>query len=132
MQGAPPFLGAQKNVPAGSKIKFLRHCQIAGHLYDLGRYPGFIETAIRESPPLVQAELYEILDAKALSLFDEYEGYYPNDHNHSYYLRKSVQLIGEEITAWCYIYNQSIEDYPLIESGCWRSYSQLLRDGSSE
>lgn len=132
MRGEPPYLGAQQNVPAAGKLRFLRRCQIPGHLYDLGRYPGFIETDIQEDPPLVQAELYEILDAKALALFDEYEGYYAEAPELSRYLRKPVQLIGEETTAWCYVYNENIEGYPLIERGCWRSYSQLLRGGSSE
>jgi len=123
MQGEPPYLGAQKNIPAlNGKIQFLEDAKVAGHLYDLGNYPGLIETRINAKKPLVRVELYEILDADALGLLDEYESFFPESPGSSYYLRKPVPLEGSEKQAWCYFYNESIEDCPLIESGCWRTY----------
>lgn len=124
MRGDPPYLGTQKNIPLEGKITYLRSCQIAGHLYDLGEYPALVETHIKEGMPLVQVELYEVLDTKALLLIDKYESYYPDAPELSYYLRKSIQLVNEPLEVWCYFYNEGIEEKPLIESGCWRSYSK--------
>jgi len=122
MSGQPPHLGAQKNIPIAGKINYLQDCKITGHLYDLGDYPGLIETHLKQRKPSVRAELYEILDSDALYLLDGYEGFFPEVPDSSHYLRKMVQLSDCQEQAWCYFYNESIFEKPLIESGCWRTY----------
>ena len=125
MRGSRPFLGAQENIPLlGEKIRFVRECQIAGRLFDIGRYPGLVETAIARHPPQVDGELYEILDTQVIDWLDEYEGFYRDAPDISRYIRKSVVLIDDaDIRAWCYFYNAPIDDCEYIDSGSWRAHA---------
>ena len=137
MQGKPPHFGAQANIPIQGKMEYLGPCTLAGFLYDLGEFPGLVETHIeREPKPVVQAELYEILDADALAILDAYEGFFPEAPEASFYLREWIPLEHqantksgtEPINAWCYFYNESIEGKQLIKSGCWRTHVMNKND----
>ena len=124
MRGHRPFLGAQQNIPSlDTKVRFIDDCEVPGHLYDLGSYPGLVETHITDNPPLVQSELYEVLDPIALILLDEYEGFDQDKAEASRYVRKQIKVRNLSVSAWCYFYNWDVEPDELIPSGCWRSHS---------
>lgn len=85
---------------------------VPGLLYDLGWFPGIV---LGSSPdePLVLCEVITA-DDDQLQDFDEYEGYNPNDHENSLYIRRQLDLDGE--TFWIYEYNESVRNREPIES----------------
>ena len=123
MRGPRPFLGAQQNIPSlDSKICYVQDCEIGGHLYDLGSYPGLVETRIEKDPPQVRGELYEVLDQSALLMLDEYEGFDRDEPEISRYVRKLIDVRNQSVRAWCYFYNWDLDQDLLIPSGNWRTH----------
>lgn len=83
--------------------------EVPGQLYNLGWFPGIDLT--RQNQRTV-CEVIEVDDEK-LEALDRYEGYYPNDHEGSLYLRVPYQ------DGWLYVYNRSFEGNEAILSGDW-------------
>lgn len=94
---------------------------INASLYDLGPYPGIIE-----STDSVFGEIYTI-NSVTLSSLDSIEGYDANYPDGSLYIRKKVDVIllndGSSIKAYAYFYNASdLEAYYEITSGDYRRH----------
>ena len=94
---------------------------IEARLYDLGSYPGIIES--NES---VFGEVYEI-DSDTLRALDQIEGFDPTYPAQSLYNRKEVDVTllndGSSLKAYTYFYNASdLDDYYEIFSGDYRRH----------
>ncbi|MFM2441196.1 MAG: hypothetical protein RLZZ349_923 [Pseudomonadota bacterium] len=94
---------------------------IKANLYDLGSYPGIIES--NES---VYGEVYEI-DSDTLFTLDQIEGFDSNYPQHSLYIRKKVDVTllndGSSLKAYTYFYNASdLDTYYEISSGDYRRH----------
>ncbi len=101
---------------------------VKGLLYDLGPYPAAVPTT--EDAQII-GELYEIKNKDeygyALAQLDDYEGVDPLEGEIKYYRREAVDVFIADhiIRAWIYWYDQTVEGYPLIESG---DVLQYMRD----
>lgn len=111
------------------------HCQwhgaatIQGLLYDLGTYPGLIES--RQTVHQVKGELFAMKNAQhVLSVLDEYEecsAHFPVPHEYQR-VQRTVRLNNRETTiAWVYLFNHSCVSLPLIKSGDYLQYLQAVR-----
>jgi gamma-glutamylcyclotransferase (GGCT)/AIG2-like uncharacterized protein YtfP len=101
--------------------QFIGLGMINASLYDLGAYPGIIE-----STDSVFGEIYTI-DSITLVALDHIEGYDANYHDGSLYIRKEVDVTllrdGSSIKAYTYFYNASdLETYYEIASGDYRRH----------
>ncbi|TLS77087.1 gamma-glutamylcyclotransferase [Mariprofundus erugo] len=101
-----------------------RHCHyvgegaMTGRLYDLGDYPGAIESAHRDER--VYGELYRLADPQLLALLDDYEGCTPAHAEPREYVRKAIPVILHEappVTAWVYLFNRDVAGLLRIGSG---------------
>lgn len=84
--------------------EFLRETSVAGTLYQLDGYPGFVPVP-GENP--VRGDLYSI-PASLLEDLDEYEG--------PAYRRVRI-LTDCGVEAWIYLYRASVDGRPVIASG---------------
>jgi len=98
---------------------YFSHGSMQGKLFELGGYPGVIESV--DPVDAVQGELYRINDHDQLLLaLDEYEqcsDRFPPPHE---YLRKKLSISlpnGGTILAWVYVYNREVAGLEQIESG---------------
>jgi gamma-glutamylcyclotransferase (GGCT)/AIG2-like uncharacterized protein YtfP len=111
--------------PMGARLRrqarLIGEASVQGQLYDLGRYPGLVETA--DAQERVQGELYALNDpGAALTWLDAYEGIVPGCHDQSEYQRaeRPVRLAGgEEVAAWVYLYRNDARRLQPISSGRW-------------
>ncbi len=70
-----------------ANLKYLGRGSIRAALFDLGLYPA----AVPAPDGVVWGELYEVVDAPTvLAALDEIEGYRPDDHDRSLYVRSRV------------------------------------------
>lgn len=89
--------------------------KVPGKLYDLGWYPGIVlgnNENPEEGESFVVCERITV-DDNRLAQLDAYEGYYPHNPENSLYLRKKIG------TDWIYVYNHSVKNSKLVESGDW-------------
>lgn len=97
--------------------------EIRGRLYDLGDYPGAVDSEKPEET--VQGTLYRLkAPDEILPVLDEYEEYDPQDEAGSLFRRekRSVTLPnGERLKAWVYLYDRPVKDFERIRSGEYRS-----------
>ncbi len=95
-----------------------------GRLFDLGRYPGFVETA---GDAIVRGELRELADpVRTLAWLDDYEGIVRGHHDHNEYARVERQVTladGQMITAWIYLYLKPSGGLREIPDGRWTAPS---------
>lgn len=87
---------------------------IPGFMHDLGWYPG-VRLGREGCNGYIVAEVLEVSDERLKDL-DHYEGYRENDPDNSLYLRVPYE------DGWIYIYNHSMDEYPLVEGGDWLKY----------
>lgn len=106
-----------------SNLTYLSTTCISGAIYNLGAFPALVLTSYSPVPSehsTVVVEVYESHDDSLLASFDRYEGYCPDDEEGSLYLRRKTKLLdGTDREAWVYVFNRSVSDYPIIESGDW-------------
>jgi gamma-glutamylcyclotransferase (GGCT)/AIG2-like uncharacterized protein YtfP len=107
--------GMQRDLRIADQVELIGPCQIFGILYDLGDYPGLIESATDR----VQAELYRIKDPAVLVLLDAYEDYDPNHEASSLYLRRMVRLAEPDLDCWVYFYNRDVFESQRMPTGSW-------------
>jgi gamma-glutamylcyclotransferase (GGCT)/AIG2-like uncharacterized protein YtfP len=98
--------------PAGEAV-------IQGRLIDLGDYPGLVPGAAS-----VQAELYLLVDRRAVPIMDRFERYVPNDVRGSLYVRRALRLLRPNVEAWVYVYNRDVGDAPGVPGGDWIAHRQ--------
>lgn len=83
-------------------------------MHDLGHFPGIVISEDTNEKVLV--EWYRVGD-NTLAELDALEDYFPDAPETSIYLRQVTQSpFGD---AWIYLYNQTLEQAPLVESGDW-------------
>ena len=123
MSGAGHRMGARLQREA----RLVGPARIQGRLYDLGTYPGLVETGPADGE--VHGEVFELIDpARSFRWLDAYEGIVPGREARSEYARveRLVRLEdGRELTAWVYIYQAPVHGRPVIESGRWLSRPRL-------
>ncbi len=106
------------------QAEFAGRGRIKGKLYDLGEYPG----AIADAEQVVRGEVYELRGpANAVSILDEYEGYFPLHPKRSLFVRTVTPVImddGRETKAWVYFYNGPVDERKLIAGGDYRGKSK--------
>jgi gamma-glutamylcyclotransferase (GGCT)/AIG2-like uncharacterized protein YtfP len=109
------------------KIRHLLRClgpvQITGQLLDLGDFPGLIE-----GEQLVQAELHETNDARAVAVLDEYEGFDPTDPQHSLFVRRWSPLRGRDEFAWVYFLVRPPRILKPVHGGDWLAFHPVTSD----
>jgi len=104
-------------------------CVIRGDLYAVG-FGAF--PALRKGTGEVKGELWRALSlehlTEMLKMTDSIEGYRANDEGRSMYLRRMVQLVEPDVTAWTYVWNSDGMRLHPIPSGDWREYAARERD----
>jgi gamma-glutamylcyclotransferase (GGCT)/AIG2-like uncharacterized protein YtfP len=103
------------------ELRFVGYGRIEAELFDLGDYPGAIDT--KSVGNYVYGEVYKINQFnEIIKKLDEYEDYYPNDPDNSLFIRKitTVEMEeGKELIAFVYFYNQDVSGNKRILSGKW-------------
>jgi gamma-glutamylcyclotransferase (GGCT)/AIG2-like uncharacterized protein YtfP len=103
-----------------STVKEVGEGYIHGLLYDLGEYPGAIETSASTK---IIGEVYAIRDQKALEKLDKIEEFNPEEVHKSLFIRKKTTVklkSGDEISAWVYFLSKQPKDAQLIKSGDYK------------
>ncbi len=98
------------------RTDWLGRTGIRGQLYNLGDYPGLV----LGGRGIVHGELLGFDDPALWPSLDDYETHDPEQPALSEYLRLETDLL-DGSRAWTYVYNQPIEDRPLIAGGNWHS-----------
>lgn len=96
---------------------------VPGEMYELGWYPG-VKLLAPDSHKWIVTERIEV-DDEQLKNLDNYEGYDPKDEVNSLYIRKPY------LGGWIYVYNNSLEGRPLIESGDWLEHRKTKAGSAS-
>jgi gamma-glutamylcyclotransferase (GGCT)/AIG2-like uncharacterized protein YtfP len=102
---------------------FLGVGRVRGRLYDLGEYPGLV---LDERAGEVVGEVYRV-SGETLVALDEIEDFRPDDSFKSLFVRKRVDVMGDEATRRCWIYvwnRQAGPGLALVESGDWMARSR--------
>jgi gamma-glutamylcyclotransferase (GGCT)/AIG2-like uncharacterized protein YtfP len=103
---------------------FLGEARVAGHLYDLGTYPGM---ALSSDGRYVKGEIYEVHPlhwSDVIQRLDEYEGCSDRDAEPHEYRRELVSAelsSGEPVNAWAYVLNRNAHGLREIQSGDYLS-----------
>lgn len=93
---------------------------IPGALFDLGRFPGL---KLGSGPGLVVCEPVEVND---WTRYDRYEGFYPEDHEGSLYIRRPL-VVPYGLSGYIYEFNRPVDPITRIEGGDWLEYTQSKR-----
>ncbi|RFZ94088.1 gamma-glutamylcyclotransferase [Mucilaginibacter conchicola] len=106
-----------------ANCKFISFGTTPGQLYDLGEYPGLVET--NQSNQLVYGSVYQMQNPfEVLKQLDFYEGVGPDEEQPNLYRRELADINTEKgtITVWVYVYNRSVGNAPLIPDGDYIKY----------
>ena len=95
-------------------------------LYNLGRYPGLIESG--DPGHIVHGELIALANPHiTLRWLDDYEGLVPGDHDQNEYARLERQVLLANgsavpvwVPAWVYVFLRDVERYRPIAGGRWK------------
>lgn len=96
---------------------------VRGKIYDLGSYPGLIYEPTASS--MVFGQVFQLNDPnEILTTLDNYEGISPEAPTEDEYAREiiKVEINGEKIDCWAYLYLKSTEGLKQITSGNYLSY----------
>ncbi len=102
---------------------FLGEGQVNGLLLDIGHYPGLVYKT--DSEQKVIGHVFELNDAaEMLPHLDHYECVGPAFEEPNQYRREliKVDLNGQLMDCWAYLYNLPIEGIKIIESGNYLAY----------
>ncbi len=108
---------------------FLGEGYLKGKMYDLGHYPGVVYDETSEQK--VFGHVFALKEPeKMLKKLDEYEDVGQRFGQFEEYVREQcpVNMKGEMITCWVYLYKLPIDHLPLIESG---NYLENLHHNNS-
>lgn len=103
--------------------EFISDAIYQGKLYKIDWYPGVVPSD--DEDDIVHGEVYKIINREeVLRKLDRYEGCSTMDQKPHAFVRKKVEVksSGNEITAWIYLYDLSIDDMVLISSGDYLKY----------
>jgi gamma-glutamylcyclotransferase (GGCT)/AIG2-like uncharacterized protein YtfP len=102
-----------------SHARFIGMGRTPGRLYDLGPYPGMVES--HGELTWVRGEVHALGDLESsLALLDRYEGCAPGAGRPALYerCRTAVELeSGEMCRCWVYLYRGAVEEQKRIVSG---------------
>lgn len=110
--------------------EFVGHGRIRGQLYDVGGYPGAVES--RRPDAGVFGEIYRLANPRRLlAELDQYEKCGPHFSPPYEYQRKvlPVRTSGRRLDAWVYVYNRRVTHLRPIEGGDYLSYLHAGRGG---
>lgn len=121
-------MGAGPRLRLRAETEFVSAATLAGDLYDLGRFPGFVESvAGRPARGRVHGELLRLRRAATtLRWLDDYEGVDPNGGDGGLYrrvLRAAHLVSGRTVEAWVYLYLRDVPTWRRIETGRWADRS---------
>lgn len=91
--------------------------QVAGRLYDLGRYPGLVPDT---RAGLVQGDVYRLRYARTLlNILDHYEECAARMPQPREYRREPVQIQWKHrrLWAWVYVFNRPVAGLPAVRGG---------------
>lgn len=93
--------------------------RVPGALYDVGHYPGAVETPATRS--FVRGEVYLLRDpGRNLEALDRYEGLDDKKPEAGEFRRRRIAVElddGRTVEAWIYLYNRPTSGLPRIRSG---------------
>ena len=100
-----------------------------GRLYDLGRYPGLVESP--DPAERVHGEMLRLADpAGALARLDAYEGARPGDPASEYERALRMARLasgGDDVAAWVYLYRGDLARVPHLTDGRWQPQADTGR-----
>ena len=92
--------------------------KIAGKIYQLGWFPGVKLPERVDNPSLVTVDIVEGVTDEQLARCDAYEGYDPDNPEHSLFVRKQIKTeSGRDV--WVYEYAEAVDLATEIKSGDW-------------
>jgi len=112
--------------PMGARLAkeavYLSSATIRGRLYDLGKWPGLLDS---DSPhAIVHGEVFVLSRPVAtFDWLDAYEGIHPSAPALTEYVRarRMVRLQdGREVIAWVYLYQWDVMPARAVPDGRWR------------
>jgi gamma-glutamylcyclotransferase (GGCT)/AIG2-like uncharacterized protein YtfP len=106
-------------------LKTVAPARTSGKLYDLGPYPG----ATIGGDSVILGQLVEVDSEATWRALDEYEGCpRPGGPDGLYRRIRTLATLesGETVDCWIYVYNHSLADARVVESGCWRTHRGLM------
>lgn len=121
MRAAGGALGAQERERLTREARSLGPATLAAaELYDLGLYPGLVDSA--EPGSVVHGEALELADAAStLPWLDDYEGAASGDQSEYARVRRPVHLAdGSAIEAWVYVLRRADPHLARISGGRWK------------
>lgn len=109
-------LVVERNVPP-IPFPFVGEGKLAGKLYLVTGYPGFVESHDLES--WVYGEVFEITDEQVLHQLDVFERAFPVVTDQPEYIRKRLPVWcnGMEMDCWVYVFAKPIHQLQIIEEG---------------
>jgi gamma-glutamylcyclotransferase (GGCT)/AIG2-like uncharacterized protein YtfP len=121
MSGAQAELGTEQRLRLAAESDSLGPASLpAARLYDLGRYPGAVFSAVIDD--IVHGEVVLLSDPQAtLAWLDAYEGYVhgADDNEYDRVVREVRLAGGETFAAWVYLLLAVPEHGREIASGRW-------------
>jgi gamma-glutamylcyclotransferase (GGCT)/AIG2-like uncharacterized protein YtfP len=122
MQAARGTLGQAQRARLKREARILGPATIAGaRLYDLGRYPGLVETG--DPADVVHGEALVLLNPERTFLWlDAYEDIDPRDGAENPYarLQRPIRLARGDVTvAWVYVFLRDVARRRVIPGGKW-------------
>ena len=113
--------GEPERARLNREATLLGPASIRGQLYDLGSFPGLVDSD--DGRDLVHGEVYLLrTPAETFLWLDDYEDYFAHDLARSLYAREMRPVLlstREALKAWVYVYVSSREAATRIASGRW-------------
>lgn len=102
-----------------SNSKFIELASVQGRLYDIGEYPGLIQSDKKSHQ--VKGEVFKLNNPDlTLQKLDDYEGC---EYKR---IKTSVTLDNDKkVESWLYIFSLPTDEYTCIESGDYMAYLGL-------
>jgi gamma-glutamylcyclotransferase (GGCT)/AIG2-like uncharacterized protein YtfP len=121
MSGADAELGTEQRLRLAAESDSLGPASLpAARLYDLGRYPGAVFSAVTDD--IVHGEVVLLSDPPAtLAWVDAYEGYVhgADDNEYDRVVREVRLAGGETFDAWVYLLRRAPAETRRIANGRW-------------
>ena len=120
MRDAAGALGAAQRDRLARESRSLGAAAMAGaELYDLGRYPGLVESA--DPSLVVHGEVVELVSPpRTLVWLDAYEGIAADDQSEYARQARPVRLAGgQTVEAWVYLLRREAPGHARIRGGRW-------------